>query len=51
VVIIITNEDKYNKFSKEEVVSIKPINAEKKIQDGMSINEKWMYFLFKKDVR
>lgn len=52
VVIFITNEDKYNKFSKEEISTITPeVKQEKKIQDSMSIFEKWMYFLFKKDIR
>lgn len=53
VVIFITNEDKYNKFSKENVEEI-PTTVNKqeiKIQDSMSIFEKWMYFLFKKDIR
>lgn len=51
VVIVITNEDKYNKFSKDEIVDIKPISETKKIQDGMTIYEKWMFFLFKRDIR
>lgn len=52
IVIFITNEDKYNKFSKEEITEIIPEKKdEKKIQDSMNIFEKWMYFLFKKDIR
>ena len=52
VVIFITNEDKYNKFSKDETLSSTPVvQVEKKIQDSMDIFEKWMYFLFKKDIR
>jgi len=50
-VIFITNEDNYNKFSKNEISDIQPIKETKKIQDGMEIYEKWIYFLFKKDVR
>lgn len=51
VAIFITNEDNYNKFSKSEIVDIKPITEDKKIQDSMNITEKWIYFLFKKDIR
>lgn len=52
IVIFITNEDKYNKFSKDESISALPTApVEKKIQDSMDIFEKWMYFLFKKDIR
>lgn len=53
VVIFITNEDKYNKFSKENVEEI-PTTVNKqeiKIQDTMEVKEKWIYFLFKKDIR
>lgn len=50
-VIFITNEDNYNKFSKNEISDIQPIKETKKIQDGMEIYEKWIYFLFKKDIR
>lgn len=50
-VIFITNEDDYNKFSKSEISEIKPIIEVKKIQDSMEIYEKWIYFLFKKDIR
>lgn len=51
VVIFITNEDEYNKFSKNEISDTKPVVENKKLQDGMEIYEKWMYFLFKKDIR
>ncbi len=52
MVIFITNEDKYNRFSKDEINTITPIaQPEKKIQDSMDIFEKWAYFLFKKDIR
>lgn len=50
-VIFITNEDKYNKFSKDETEEVKVIQENKKIQDGMTIYEKWMFFLFDKDIR
>lgn len=50
-VIFITNEDDYNKFSKNEISDIKPNWETKKVQDSMEIYEKWMYFLFKKDIR
>lgn len=50
-VIFITNEDDYNKFSKNEISDIKPVEETKKIQDSMEIYEKWIYFLFKKDIR
>lgn len=50
-VIFITNEDKYNKFSKDETETPKPVVENKKIQDSMEIQEKWIYFLFKKDIR
>lgn len=52
VVIFITNEDKYNRFSKDEVNIVTPsTQPERKIQDSMDIFEKWMYFLFNKDIR
>lgn len=51
-VIFITNEDKYNKYTKpDNNIDIKSIIQEKKIQDNMNIYEKWVYFLFKKDIR
>lgn len=50
-VIFITNEDNYNKFSKNEISDIQSIKETKQIQDGMEIYEKWIYFLFKKDIR
>jgi len=52
VVIFITNEDKYNKFSKEtSEIEVLPVKEEKSIQDTMEIKEKWIYFLFNKDIR
>lgn len=53
VVIYITGEERFNKFTQNETHHISPITreAERKIQDGMDIYEKWIYFLFKKDIR
>ncbi len=51
IVIFITNEDKYNRFSKDEVTLVASPQVERKIQDSMDIFEKWMYFLFNKDIR
>lgn len=52
VVIFITNEDKYNKFSRENAeIEILPVKEEKNIQDTMEIYQKWIYFLFNKDIR
>lgn len=51
IVIFITNEDKYNRFSKDEVTLVALPQVERKIQDSMDIFEKWMYFLFNKDIR
>lgn len=52
IVIFITNEDKFNKFSWENIPTFTSnIIPERKIQDGMDTFEKWMYFLFKKDIR
>lgn len=51
-VIFITNEEKYNTFSLQTTGEETPIlQVEKKIQDSMDIYEKWIYFLFKKDIR
>lgn len=51
-VIYITNELEFNKFSKNEVDDIQTeVIVQKNIQDNMDIFEKWMYFLFKKDIR
>ncbi len=50
-IIFIINEDKYNKFSKDVVIKNKEINDKKEVQDSMEIYEKWIYFLFKKDIR
>lgn len=51
-VIFITNEDKYNTFSKEPEPTIPQVVVpQSKIQDGMTIFEKWIYFLFQKDIR
>ena len=51
-VIFITNEEKYNTFSLQTTSEETPVvQVEKKIQDSMDIYEKWIYFLFKKDIR
>jgi hypothetical protein len=53
VVIFITNEEKYNMYTKKESTDV-PSNEtyeEKQIYDSMNINEKWIYFIFKKDIR
>ena len=54
-VIYLTTEKKYNKFTKEvlpkeELTSASTIKKETFI-DSMTVYEKWMYFLFKKDIR
>lgn len=51
VIIFIINEDKYNKFSKDEIIETKDIVEKKELQDSMEIYEKWIYFLFKRDIR
>lgn len=53
VIINITNEDKFNTYSKEEnnIENKKVVIEKKRIQDSMSVFEKWMYFLFQKDIR
>lgn len=51
VIIFIINEEKYNKFSKDEITETKDIIEKKELQDSMEIYEKWIYFLFKKDIR
>lgn len=54
VVIFITNEDNYNKYTKatDEIDQVKQsLDVQKNIYDSMTIFEKWIYFLFKKDIR
>lgn len=50
IVYIITNENKYNKFTKPEIYKDQLVyyNEEKNsIIDSMTIYERWFYFLFK----
>lgn len=50
-IIYITNEETYSKFvTKKEDKNINII-PEKKVYDSMTIFEKWIYFIFKKDIR
>lgn len=52
VIINITNEDTYDKFSKEEPKNINSVVIESHdFQESMSIFQKWIYFLFKIDLR
>ena len=53
-VVYLTNEKKFNKFTKEKI----EIKRDEDIEiikdtflDTMTIYEKWIYFLFKKDIR
>jgi len=57
-VVYLTNEDEYNKFTTNVSKKIwgkekdKEENKEEKWEVyGMSIYQKWMYFIFKKDLR
>ena len=54
IVVYITTEDKYNKYiSKKPIETIK-IKTEEKIDEetyNMTIYQKWIWFLFKKDLR
>lgn len=52
-VIFITNEETYNTFAKDSQVQLQQVYEEEKtnIYDTMTIFQKWMYFLFKKDTR
>lgn len=51
-VVFITTENKYNIYTKkEQEQSIISVYQEKPIYDWMNIREKWVYFLFKKDIR
>jgi len=55
IVVYITTEDKYNKYiSKPKVVESLEEFKDKKINSetyNMTIYQKWMWFLFKKDLR
>jgi cell division protein FtsL len=52
-VIFITNEEIYNTYTKEELIIPSEIQEtqEQLFYESMSIYERWMYFLFKKDLR
>jgi hypothetical protein len=54
-VIYLTTEKKYNKFTKKVTgtgsLNIEIKNEENSIVDTMSIFEKWIYLIFKKDIR
>ena len=54
-VIYLTSEQTYNKYINDDTPEeITNLNAQKKDNDiinGMTIIEKWFYFLFKKDIR
>ena len=54
VVIFITNENNYNKYTKPEIntdMVKQSLDVQKNIYDSMTVFEKWIYFLFKKDIR
>lgn len=53
VVVFITNEAEYDVFTKTWSVSnsLKDDYKEKNIYDWMDIWQRWIYFIFKKDVR
>lgn len=52
-VIFITNEEIYNTYTKEEIMVPTEFQEteEELFYESMSIYERWMYFLFKKDLR
>lgn len=50
-VIFITNKDIYSNFTMKKEQNKFKMEVNKKNYDSMSIFEKWMYFLFKKDLR
>jgi cell division protein FtsL len=52
-VIFITNEEIYNTYTKEEIMVPTELQevGEELFYESMSIYERWMYFLFKKDLR
>lgn len=54
IVYIITDENKYNKFTKNEPEKQDLIDYDEtknSITDWMTIYQKWIYFLFKDDLR
>ena len=53
-VVYITTEDKYNKYTKPVEENIEISKKEEKINDDtyqMTIYQKWIWFIFKKDLR
>jgi len=51
-VIFITDEENYNKYTTKNTDTMKSIILkEKNVYDSMTIFQKWVYFLFKKDIR
>ena len=55
-VVYLTTEKKYNKFTKESFLKETSINndnfkKDSSFLDSMTIYQKWIYFLFKKDLR
>jgi len=55
-VVYLTTEDIYNKFTKEYIPSEdtegnKDIQSNESLINSMNIYQKWIYFLFKKDMR
>ena len=52
--VYLTTEKKYNKYTKEvveEVIESEIKNEKENIIDSMKNYEKWIYFLFEKDIR
>lgn len=54
IVVYLTTEEKYNKYTKEtlteKIDSLKVIIPDN-ITSSMNIYQKWIYFIFKKDIR
>ena len=54
IVVYITTEDKYNKYISKKIPETINTKISKKINEetyNMTIYQKWMWFLFKKDLR
>ena len=54
IVIYLTTEDEYNKYTSSTKIEQEKIKMPPKERDktyGMTIFEKWYYFIFKKDLR
>lgn len=52
-VIFITNESEYNLYTKQDEIKVESNQTykEKNIYDSMNIKQRWIYFIFNKDVR